>query len=384
MRKKTSIYILLIMALLLSACASPTPTLAPTAAPAAQAEVVQPTPPPAQEAGGAVTVTDALKRSVSFAKPPQRIVLTGKAVFMIADAIYTFPEAAQRIVATGNTTQGKGPSFIPMIDPAFDKKTLLEDAASADQIAALKPDAVILKSYLAEKVGAPIETLGIPVVYIDFETPQHYPRDLQTLGQLFQNEARAQELIAAYQNRLDKVTNTLATLKDEEKPRVLLLYYSEKDGDIAFNVPPTSWMQTQIVETAGGSAVWKDANLTQGWAKVNLEQIAAWDADQIYIIAYFNNVKEVAEKLKQSAEWKNLRAVKEGKLFAFAGDLISWDQPDTRWILGQLWMAKQLHPDKFGDLDILAEVKAFYKDMYAMDEAAVEKNILPNLMGDVQ
>ena len=77
-----------------------------------------------------------------------------------------------------------------------------------------------------------------------------------------------------------------------------MLYYNDKDGNVAFNVPPASWMQTRMVEMAGGDPVWTEANLGGGWTQVSLEQIAAWDADQIFIIAYNQNALDVTEALK--------------------------------------------------------------------------------------
>ncbi len=124
-------------------------------------------------------------------------MLNGKALFMIADAIYTFPEASRRIAAIGDTNQGTG-NFIPLIDPSFNDKIQLGKEAGVEQIAAVQPDLVILKSSAAETMGAPLEQIGIPVVYLDFETEEQYQRDLATLGQLFQNEARAQEVAAFY------------------------------------------------------------------------------------------------------------------------------------------------------------------------------------------
>jgi len=53
-----------------------------------------------------------------------------------------------------------------------------------------------------------------------------------------------------------------------------VLSSSEKDGAVAFNLPPMGWMQTLQIKTAGGSPVWADANPGNGWAKVNFEQIA--------------------------------------------------------------------------------------------------------------
>ena len=98
--------------------------------------------------------------------------------------------------------------------------------------------------------------------------------------------------------------------------------------------------------------VWKDAQLGNGWTKVGLEQIAAWDPDQIYTIAYFNNPNDVVEKLKADLQLQKVNAVKHGRLYAFPGDYYSWDQPDTRWILGLNWLASKMHPEPFPDLNI--------------------------------
>jgi iron complex transport system substrate-binding protein len=360
----------LALVIVLTACAGPAAAPAPTSAPAAT-----PTP-------SGITVTDALGRKVTFARPPQRIVVVGKALFMIADAIYLFPEASARVTAIGKTMQNKV-DFIPVIDPNYASKTILESSAGAEQIAAAKPDLVLLKSSVAESLGKPVEALGIPVVYIDFETPEQYWRDLTTLGQLFQNESRAQQLIAFFQQRVDRVSKAVADLKDDQKPRVLLLYYSEQSGAVAFNVPPLKWMQSMLVQTGGGQPAWKDAQLGQGWTKVTLEQIAAWDADQIYIIVYSGNVNDAIKKLKADPQWQALHAVKQGKLYGFPADYYSWDQPDTRWILGLTWIAAKMNPDRFKDLDMQKEIQTFYRDLYNMDDAAYQKNIQPNLVGDL-
>lgn len=359
----------LVLVLILAACVGPAASV-PMATPAAI-----PTP-------AGFTVTDALGRKVTFARLPQRIVVTGKALFMVADAMYLFPETSQRVAAIGKTAQSKL-DFIPLIDPDYKSKTILESSAGPEQIAAAKPDAVVLKSSVAETLGKPLESLGIPVVYVDFETPEQYQRDLTTLGQLLQNEARAKQLMAFFQERTDRVSKALADLKEDQKPRVLLLYYNDQGGAVAFNVPPLGWIQSMQVQMGGGRPVWKDAQLGQGWTKVTLEQIATWDADQIYIIAYFNNVNDVIRKLKADPQWQALRAVKQGKLYGFPGDYYSWDQPDPRWILGLTWMAAKINPERFKGLDMQKEIQVFYKDLYNLDDAAYQKNVQPNLVGDL-
>jgi iron complex transport system substrate-binding protein len=222
------------------------------------------------------------------------------------------------------------------------------------------------------------------VLYLDFETADQYQRDLVTLGQLFQNPAKAEELAAWYQGKVDAATTALSALTPEQKPSTLLLYYSEKEGTIAFNVPPMGWMQTYLIQTAGGTPVWEDANPGSGWTTVNLEQIAAWNPENIFIVSYFVNVDDVVAKLKADPKWMLLDAVKNNKLYAFATDVYSWDQPDTRWALGLDWVAAKLHPDLFPNYDAAAEAKDFYKTLYGMDDAAFEKNIQPLFIGDIK
>ncbi len=326
-----------------------------------------------------ITITDALGRTVTLPAAPQRIVITGKALFMIADAAYLFPGAAERIVGLGNAGQGSS-NFIALIDPNYTQKATLASDAGAEQIAALHPDLVILKSYLAGTVGAPIEAIGISVVYVDFETPEQYGRDLAILGKIFGNETRAAEIASFYQIRMDTITQTVNAAP---KPSVLLLYYNDKDGNVAFNIPPLNWIQTQMVQMAGGDPVWANANPGNGWMQVTLEQIAAWDADQVFIIAYNKNPSDVVASLKADPNWQALRAVQDGHIYAFPADFYSWDQPDPRWILGLTWLAGRLHPELIPGLDITAEARTFYQTLYGLDAAFFEQNIRPTFKGDL-
>jgi len=355
---KRFVYLLILGAIFLGACA------------AAQADS------PSQNS---VVITDALDRQVTLPAVPQRIVFTGKALFMLVDAAYIFPEASERIIGMGDAGQGTS-NFIALIDPDYDAKAILEEAG-AEQLAALKPDLVILKSYLAETVGKPIEEIGIPVVYVDFETPEQYDRDLAIFGQIFQDPVRAAEAAAYYQNKMVQVQQAIG--ENSTVPRVLMLYYSDKDGNVAFNVPPAAWMQTRMVELAGGDPIWTEVNLGGSWAQVTLEQIAAWDADQIFIIAYRQNSADVIADLESDPTWQALRATQNGQLHAFPGDLYSWDQPDPRWILGLTWLAGKLHPESFPTLDMMAEAQSFYQTLYGVDADFFESHIRPTFMGDL-
>ena len=328
----------------------------------------------------ALTVTDALGREVTLAAPPQRIVVAGKATIMIVDALYLFPEGPQRLAAVGTTAQGG--DFLPIVDPNAAAKATLGAEAGPEQIAAAGPDLVILKSYLREKLGAPVEALGIPVFYVSLETPEQYFTELRALGQVLGNEARAEEVVAFYRERTERVQKRVADIPDDGKPRVLVLQHSAKGGETAYAVPPAAWMQTLLVQMAGGRPVWLDVQ-GSGWTVVTLEQMAAWDPDQVYVVDYFGDPVQAVEGLRADPVARNLRAVQAGQVFAFPKDTYSWDQPDTRWILGLQWLASHIHPDRFADLDILQEFTTFYRTLYRLDDSAIEGQLRPLLRGSL-
>jgi iron complex transport system substrate-binding protein len=371
-RTSCSLIVVLLGGLLLASCGG-----SPTELP-----VPSPLPVLTGQASG-LTIVDALGRATQLPELPQRIVVAGKSTLTIVDTLYMFPEAQERIVALVVGRQPVG-DFLRFVDPTFGDKTILEVEAGPEQIAPLDPDLVILRSSMAEKLGRSLEQLDIPVVYVDLETPDQYFRDLDTLGQLFGDAARASEIQSFYRSRLERIAEPLRGLGDDQKPRILILQFSEQGGEVAFQVPAAAWMQTTEAKLAGGIPVWTDAAQGGGWTVVNLEQIAAWDPDQIFVISYEADSADIVEWLEAEPQWQVLKAVKERRIYGFAADTFSWDQPDPRWVLGVIWLAGKVHPDRFPDLDVRQEVSQFFEQLYGMESVAVEEHILSNLKGDVR
>ena len=380
------IVLVLILSSLLAACAAPAPTSAPvvTEAPATEAPVVEtaaPTEAPTEVVVPKITITDALDRSVEFEELPTRVVIAGKAGFMIANAAFLFPEARERVIAY--VPGGQTPNdFVSMIFPEAANMTQVESGSGVEQLAPLNPDVVLLKSYLKTEVGDPLEQAGIKVLYLDLETAEAINKDITMLGALFGNSARAEEIVALNVANSARVTDAVKDLTAEEKPTVLMLQYSDKGGEIAFKVPPLDWLQASLITMAGGVPVWSDVP-TDGWTTITLEQIAVWNPQTILLINYKGNAVDVVAQLKADSAWALLDAVKNNSLYAFPLDFQSWDQPDTRWTLGLTWVAIKLHPDVFSDVNMMDEVMRFYQEYYGLDEATITEIILPLVKGDL-
>lgn len=366
-RRIVLIALALLTSLLLPACAT-----TPAEEPAQPAEaVLEP-----------YTVTDALGREVTLPAIPEAIVITGKANWLIGHTVYLFPEANGRVIAWeergGNTSD-----FLTAIYPEFADVISLAEGAAAEQIAPLQPDLVMMKSYLQENLGAPMEEIGLNTFYVSLETPEQFYAEVAQLGVLFDNVEHADDIITFYQNRVADIQNRIAELDADSLPSVLVIQRKASGEDVAFTVPPITWMQSLEVQLGGGVPVWEEV-AGNGWTAITFEQIAAWDPDVVLVISFRGDPDALVAELEASPEWQELRAMQEGQVYAFPADFRGWDLPDPRWILGTTWVAQTLHPDLFDDIDMLDEVHTFFTEMYGMTEEQVDAIIVPMLMGDLQ
>jgi iron complex transport system substrate-binding protein len=307
-----------------------------------------------------------------------RLVLGGKAVVMVADALYFFRDADARVLAVAGADQGMG-VFLSSIDPGFSKKPVIDRNAGAEVYASLRPDAIVLKSSMKKSLGPSLDALGLKQFYLDLETPEDYLSDLHALGKFLGQEFRASEVIEFYQGRMNEVN---AAVNGVQRPRVLLVQAADAVAGV-WEVPPASWMQTRMVSLAGGDVLWTAANPGAGWAKVNAEQIAAWNPEVIFVVDYRKDARQAARSLREDARLRSVEAVKSGKVYGFAQDFLSWDQPDARWILGLEWMAGKLHPGQFSGKPILDSARRFFSFLYGVDAATFDRVILPRLGGDL-
>lgn len=378
--KKTPLFpltILILVSMLMAGCSVPTP--APTALPTAILPSSTPLPPPTVEP---VVVQDAAGRTVSFAEPPARIVIAGKATQLLVNAFYLFPEASERIVGIEKRSQTSH-DFLSVVDPRADQKTILEQDAAAEQIIPLQPDLVVMKTYMAEKIGQPLEQIGVPVLYLDLETPDQIYRDIRIIGAVLGNSPRAEELVLAFQQQAEDIVSALNDLPEGDRPSTLLIQVSTKGGETAFKVPPVAWIQTSLVEMAGGMPVWKEAAAAGGWQVITLEQIAAWNPEFIFVVEYSGGAPAFLQGIKENPQWQALQAAQGGRLLAFPVDFLSWDQSDPRWTLGLAFIAKSLHPDIFAEMNLRTRVVDFYTQMYNLPANVIESQVLPLLANQI-
>ena len=376
MNKNKLFLILLISGLLLSACAPQAAAEANGSETPVPAEEIQASQDEAVSTAAGFSVVDALGREVAFSDYPTQIVIAGKLRPMILDFLYLFKSSPDKVLAIEAGGQGSQ-NFLELLDENIESKFSLEKGATAEQIAPLEPDLVILKTSMKESVGDQLETIGIPVIYVDFEDVEQTYRDLRILGTVLGESERAEELVARYQDLYAEFKGYVST--DAEGQSVVLMQVSDSDNQYAYEVPSTAYLQTFMVADAGGQVMWEDAAQAGGWNEVNLEQVNVWNPDTIFVINYQGNAVSIIDDLKAAQPFASLKAAVNSRVLAFPYDYISWDQPDSRWILGYSWLVYQLNPGAVERARMLQEVTDFYQYFYGLDQQQVEENILPKV-----
>jgi iron complex transport system substrate-binding protein len=305
-------------------------------------------------------LTDADGTLVTLPAPPQRIVVAGRASFMILHAAALYPSAADRLVAVsgGRRVNQEQIDRFTQAGHLSPNLKILPGEAGPEQLAPLQPDLVLIKRG-AGRLRESLSRIGIPTLTMDLETPATFSNDILQLGLILNDPDRARQLLAYYQNIREAIARRLDDLPADARPRVLLIQASVRGGTRSYSVPGADWMQTQLVELAGGIPVWKSATHQNNWSIIGLEQIAAWNPDVVFVVDYAHP-DHAARNLRNDPAWQLLRAIRQQRVYAVPADGVSWDQPDPRWILGLQWMARKLHPDRFHDRDPQTERTAFY------------------------
>ncbi|WP_312158411.1 ABC transporter substrate-binding protein, partial [Pantoea piersonii] len=165
-----------------------------------------------------------------------------------------------------------------------------------------------------------------------------------------------------------------ASLSEAQRPRVLhiqSLHPLKIDGS-------QTLIDTWIRLAGGRNAA---AQVKGNMKEVSPEQIIAWDPDVIIIGAGAGRL----EDSQYAALFRGVKAVQQHRVLQNPSGVFPWDRYGTEVALQILWAAKQLHPQLFSQLDIVAATRAFYQRFYdyplRADEAERILAALPPVSG---
>lgn len=197
---------------------------------------------------------------------------------------------------------------------------------------------------------------GVPIVVGDAKL-SHLGDTYRFLGTILDKTDACNELGEFIDGTFDKVNSTIAEVPNANKLRV---YYSTGDGGTQ-TCGDSNW-NGQFVTPAGGINVC-DLDQTSGFADVSMEQVLAWEPDVI-----ISTAKGDKSATYSTTEWEEVKAVKDGRIYAAPQVPFSWvDKPTgVNRIIGVEWTNSVLYPDQ-ANYDLESDVKQFYKLFYHYD-----------------
>ena len=245
---------------------------------------------------------------------------------------------------------------------------------SIEAIIALQPDVVLASSTGAnynalEPAFENLRAAGIECVFFDFhkQTVETHCRSIQLLGRILGQEERAGEIADFYTGQMAVVTERLADLPDEARPRV---YMEFSMGPGQYGNTWSEQMWGAMIRTCGGVNI--AAGMEGASVDIAPEQVIASDPEVIIftcspredvsdnvVLGYGADetlAKEHLEAYKTRDGWAELSAVKNDRMGALYHDL-------SRHIFdfaGAQFLAKQIQPEIFADLDPEGNLAEFF------------------------
>ncbi|BCL13246.1 ABC transporter substrate-binding protein [Micromonospora sagamiensis] len=283
-------------------------------------------------ATGTVTIKDCQGRDVTVPASPRRVVtLDGYAAQAMARL-----GLADRIVGTGYPAPF-GSDQQPFRGELEKLPVLGRNVATTEVVAAANPDLVLTGfSSFGQAPGSPsdadLETMrakGLAACLGDEK--KGAPASLAStydfltrLGQVFQVEARAEQVVGELRAREQAV----AAKRRSDRPRVLIL----QDNPVAGQPLKTSGTVTiahALIEAAGGQNAFTD--VTSMHADVSPEEVLKRDPQVIWVISDYPFAKvkgeELLRQVKANPLLANTSAVRQGRVVGTSQFLVSFPTP---------------------------------------------------------
>jgi iron complex transport system substrate-binding protein len=228
-----------------------------------------------------------------------------------------------------------------------------------EELLRLNPDVVITLPEPAKLVKR-MEELGIPVFCLNMQRVEckQLPEIIRLVGTVIGKEEQSLALATYYEEKLEMILNVTSELPKGEKPKVFLAI---GEGLTTHLAPLT----LSIMRIAGMQNVAENISWIPGAgppvAEVSMEALLKWDPS---IILSFDRYTKSA--IESDPRFTGIDAVRNGRIYVIPSGCRSWFLPEPESILGLMWVAQKLHPDKF-TFDLEKEAKEFYSRFFGYE-----------------
>jgi pyruvate-formate lyase-activating enzyme len=196
---------------------------------------------------------------------------------------------------------------------------------------------------------------GLKNLHKSIQHPETYIETIRYFGKKANVVDRAEALAEYLEDRLSRIETLLASVPS--RPEV---YYAMGKPLFYLN---GGRLENQLVETAGGISV--NRALPPGGRPgrtLTAAELNRLNPEVIFISAFISNtVDDFYSECRRLG--LDIDAVRNRRIYVHPSP--GWDFGSPRWILGLMYMASILHPDRCA-FNIMAEADAFYRNFYGI------------------
>lgn len=317
-----------------------------------------------------VVITDHAGRQVEVPAQINRVVVTD--ILPMASVLTVFLGSADKIVGIHPSSMSAAESgllgeLFPEILEA-DTSFMAGGDLNVEQLLNLDPDVVLVNASSTELISA-IENAGLTAVGIspskwDYDILETYDQWIALLSQMFPESSKSEEISAYSKEVYGLVQERVKDIPEEEKKSILFLYNYDDNQIITSG---KHFFGQYWADAIGGRNAAEEVEAENSNAVISMEQVYQWDPD-IVLITNFTTAQpdDLYNNTIGGNDWSSVKAVTDGQVYKMPLGTYRSYTPSADTPVTFLWMAKTVYPELFEDIDITAEVRDYYQELYGV------------------
>lgn len=304
---------------------------------------------PSEKHEMSITIIDQLGRTVEVPRNIDRIAALhhfgGKIVYALKQQDKLVDQSLYSREAQAMESVDKNFAALP--------KLLDGHNISIEQMVSLRPQIAFVYASFDRSEIEQLTNAGICVVAVRGETLKESFEAVNLMAQTLDCKDAADAYLRDCTSLLAYVEQRLRDIPPDE--RVKVMFTGPKS---IYSVATGEMLQTEILELAGAINVAKGLN--GFWADVSPEQVALWNPDVIFLGSSLQTYR--IDEVIANSQFETVTAIRQNQVYVFPSNIGWWDYPAPHCVLGVLWSAKTLYPEKFLDTDLVNIVDEFYTE----------------------
>ena len=325
----------------------------------------------AATSAAARTVVDDNGTSVEIPDHVNRVVVTN--ILPLASAVTVFLNDGKTVVGMHPASYSAAKSGLlgklyPDVLKA-DSSFMQGASLNVEALMALRPDLVLVNAPDKRTLDA-VRNAGIPAFGISpskwhYDIIETHAQWMKSLSEIWPEHKGKGDLIDSRSKAIAKmVSDRTKDLRPEERSKVLFLFRYDARQIVTSgrNFFGQYWCDAVGARNVAESVTADNAN-----AIVSMEQIYAWNPDVVFITNFTAATPaDLFDNKMAGHDWSDVKAVKDKRVYKLPLGIYRSYTPSADTPLTLLWIAKQVYPSRFADIDLTKEVKAWYKDVFGV------------------